>query len=148
MTRHREPHTSEDVGYAKTAKLKVMAQLGHGIHRNERIVSVTPVTVRTCGIDEQMFIVVTSSTAGAEANGRVLLSFDEGVDMSVGGIFFVTEHGERKLQSAYLDSDMRGGRAMAVIVDAAQQHGITSAVGPFSAEGLKMVKRYGFKVVE
>jgi hypothetical protein len=147
MTRHREPHTSEDVGYAKTAKLKVMAQLGNGIHRNERIVSVTPVTVRTCGIDEPMYIILTSST-GADENGRILLSFDKSVSMSVGGIFFVTEHGERKLQSAYLDSDMRGGRAMAVIVDAAQQHGITSAVGPFSAEGLKMVKRYGFKVVE
>lgn len=135
-----------DDSYGEIAKRKVMAPLDGGYYQDERIVSVKPVTVRTCGLDTTMYIIITSSK-GADLNGRILLSFDESGDMSVGGIFFVKEAGKKKLQSVYLDSDMRGGHAMRALAEAAKAYGIKSAVGPFSSAGLKTIKRYGFKVV-
>ncbi len=136
--------------HGEVAKMKVMAQLGEGWHQNERVMDVQPVAVRTCGMDEEMYVVRTSSEngLGARKNGRILLSFSEDPSMSVGGIYFIEEYGKKKLQSVYVEDDFRGGKAMSILAEAAKKFGITRAVGPFSDAGARAMKRYGFRVVK
>jgi hypothetical protein len=138
-------------GIGDAAKRKIMAGVGdHEWHPRESLVEATPVTVMNSGIPEPMYVVTTlapSAAAGAVPSGRVLLAFDPEARMSVGGLYWIEEGGRKKLQSAYLDADFRGGRVMPLLVDKAKALGVKVAVGPMSTEGKKFAKRYNLRMV-
>lgn len=129
------------------AREKVKAPLADALwHRNERVEAAEPVSIRLNGVDETLYLVRTSSenALGAKKNGRLVLSFTPDLDQQVGGLFFFEEGGERRMQSLYLDPDLRGRGLMPVLARAAKQFGITAAEGPFSEAGARAVRRYGF----
>lgn len=149
MARNR--FTSTDAAVADAARQKVTVAFGDDLwHRNERVESVDPVTVRNSGIDEQMYLITTSSenALGARKNGRILLAFHPEPGASpVAGLYFVTERDREKIVGAYADVDFRAGKAMRLLVDKARRLGIARASGPFSEAGRSFVRRHGLKVV-
>lgn len=133
--------------YGAVAREKVKAPFADRLwHRNERVEAVEPVSIRLSGVDETLYLVRTSSenALGARKNGRLVLSFTPDLDQQVGGLCFFEEAGEKRMQSLYLDPDVRGCGLMPVLARAARQFGITAAAGPFSEAGARAVRRYGF----
>jgi hypothetical protein len=66
-----------DVG--EVARTKAVAPLGDALwHPNERVERVEPIVMRNAGVDEEMFLLYTTSenVLGARVNGRVLLAWD------------------------------------------------------------------------
>lgn len=138
---------SRDDDLARAARVKATAPFADPTwHPNERVESVYEVVVRNAGIDEEMYLIITSSenVLGARVNGRILLAFSPQPLDPVGGVFFVLERRTRYLQSLYVDPDFRGGRAVSLLLDAAKRLGITKAVGPYSTAGEKVLRRAGF----
>lgn len=139
---------SNDIGEA--ARTKAIAPLGDDTwHPNERVERSEPIAMRNAGIEEEMFLLYTTSEniLGARVNGRVLLAWspDDTNDFEAGA-FWVTEYGTKRLQSIYVTPLFRP-QAGNVLAAALKHMGVKQTVGPYSPAGQAYVDRHKFRKV-
>lgn len=137
-----------DVGEA--ARTKAVAPLGDAMwHPNERVERVEPIVMRNAGVDEEMFLIYTTSEniLKARVNGRILLAWSpDDTDGFEAGAFWVTEYRTKRLQSIYVDPLFRP-QAGNVLASALKRLGVKQTVGPYSPAGQAYVDRHRFKKV-
>jgi hypothetical protein len=133
------------------AKKKIIAPLGDPLwHPKERITKTEKIQLNLAGFDEDWWLIHTESTniVGGK-NGRILIAIDPKQTQDfAGGIFWITEYGNKKIQSIWVDDYLRQGRATPLLANVAKKEGIQIAVGPFSPPGEKFAQRYQFRTEE
>ena len=136
----------EDTG--DVAKAKITAPIGENRwHMNEKVIKTEPFNIDWGMFQEEWYLIFTESIniVGGK-NGRVLIAIDhEQTNDFAGGFFWITEYNKKKMQSIWVDPEMRKGKVGPILANIARSMGIQTAIGPFSDAGQAYAKRYKFK---